>query len=979
MDSTTNTWGNKLIDICVSHNLCLLNGRTLGDLNGSFTFFCDGQSSIDLTVVDSQILSNTLGFKVHPFLPYYSSHCKIETILACKPIPNCPDETINQNLNFVKYTWNNECSRGKLCEAIKSPTFANLKNRILLTDYNANATGTDALHSDVERLSNYLHESCCDKVNIGKKSHSKVRRKKWFTPDLQSLRKRVRRAANYFHRNPFSVRAREEVFSLNRQYKKLLKRTKKQHMNSNLNKLINCMDRNEMWPLLSELRGQKAKSSIPMKDLHQHFNNILNNPPINVLESKIKFLEGKVQEYLNSSNTENCLPEGGYSCDFIKKTAKTLKNGKSSFLDGSINEVLKYSINDTAPIFAKLFNQIESSASFPSSWKCSFLVPLHKKGNRSDPENYRGLAVGNNISKLYTKCLNSKMMNFAEENHLLSPHQFAFRQDYRTSDAIFSLQSSVNYYKHKNKPVYCCFVDFSKAFDSINRTALIYKLGTIGIKGNMLKLLINMYNSSDYIIKSDGKYSSPINSKFGVKQGCNLSPLLFNLFVNDIHSIFEDCKPLNINDWKISSLSFADDLVLLSESESGLRKCLQKLESYCADWGLKVNPTKTKVMVFNKKFTKNIKKLYFDIDQNPIEVTNSYLYLGVEITNTGNFTKASDVLYKKALKALFSIYSSLDVRSDERNASLFIKLFDSLVKPVLLYGCEIWGSIAKSPKNVINKFVNKFYKTLLGVPQHTSTAGIHAELGRFPIFTNIQQAMTKFWFRLVTLPKSRLVSHCYWSLFNLNPRNDPWFNEIKNIFTSTGQQFIWDCQASLSSFHPRYISAHIKYICQTLQDISLQETNEKIDNETKLKFFRNSKPSNKLPNYVKILSGRKKRSSLSKFRLGTLDLEIEKGRRKKNIPRSERICKICNSKQPEDEIHFILSCPALSSHRDPYIPKITSFNKHFTYLSDEEKVQYLYFNESLPTDTLETAATLLETLIERRQFLLNSIEYKYLN
>ena len=106
-------------------------------------------------------------------------------------------------------------------------------------------------------------------------------------------------------------------------------------------------------------------------------------------------------------------------------------------------------------------------------------------------------------------------------------------------------------------------------------------LGTVAIKGNMLKLLQDMYSSANYIIKSDGKFSLPISSKIGVKQGCNLSPLLFNLFINDIHSIFDNCKPLNISNWKVSSLSFDDDLVLLSETEDGLRKCLARIESYC--------------------------------------------------------------------------------------------------------------------------------------------------------------------------------------------------------------------------------------------------------------------------------------------------------------------------------------------------------------------------------------------------------------
>ena len=411
MDSVSNTWGNKLIDICVSHNLCVLNGRTIGDLDGKFTFFGAGLSTIDLTVVDSHILANTLGFKVHSFLPYYSSHCKIETILACSPITIPTPDPSTQNLVFDKYIWNKNNSEEKLCNAINSPEFSSLKNNILNTNYNANACGTDALCRDVDELSKYLHEHCCDKVKIGKKTHAKAKRQKWFTPDLQSLRKRVRRAANFFNKNPFNTQAREEAFSANRQYRRLLKRTKKLHLAANLNKLIQSVDKSEMWSILSEIRGKnKSGAPISMKDLHSHFNSLLNNPPKNVLESKIKLLETKIKDFLKNKQTDtSSLPVGGYTPDYIKKIVRTLKNGKSGFLDGTLNEVLKHSIHEMSPLFTKFFNHIEKSTIFPTSWKSSFLVPLHKKGSRGDPDNYRGLAVGSNIGKLYTKCLNTKI------------------------------------------------------------------------------------------------------------------------------------------------------------------------------------------------------------------------------------------------------------------------------------------------------------------------------------------------------------------------------------------------------------------------------------------------------------------------------------------------------------------------------------------------------------------------------------------
>ena len=302
------------------------------------------------------------------------------------------------------------------------------------------------------------------------------------------------------------------------------------------------------------------------------------------------------------------------------------------------------------------------------------------------------------------------MKQFCDSNNILSHLQFCFRDDFRTTDAIFVLRSTISQYKNKgNRAVYACFVDFSKAFDSVVRAAMFYKLGQIGIKGNILKLITSMYSSSEYIIKSNGEYSIPLLSNLGVKQGCNLGPILFNVFINDIHSIFNaDCDPVNINGWGINSISFADDLVILSESPAGLNNSIAKLESYCTDWGLKINTSKTKILAFNRPFNKNTKSLKFCIDNKMIEVTKSYCYLGVEISNTGSFYKAADALHKKALRALYSIYTSLNVYADVSNIPLFLKLFDSLVKPVLLYGCEVWGDLVLKPNNPVDKVTNNF-------------------------------------------------------------------------------------------------------------------------------------------------------------------------------------------------------------------------------------------------------------------------------
>ena len=127
-----------------------------------------------------------------------------------------------------------------------------------------------------------------------------------------------------------------------------------------------------------------------------------------------------------------------------------------------------------------------------------------------------------------------------------------------------------------------------------------------------------------------------------------------------------------------------------------------------------------------------------------------------------------------------------------------------------------------------------------------------------------------------------------------------------------------------------------------------------------------------ISSYLTKLNGRSKRSYFSKLRLGSLDLEIEKGRWQ-NIPRLERHCKLCNSLEMESVEHFILSCPALSQSRYPFFQSITVRNPMFESMSPATKVKYLFFNESLPINLLEIASDLLLNLAESRKTLLNNI------
>ena len=131
---------------------------------------------------------------------------------------------------------------------------------------------------------------------------------------------------------------------------------------------------------------------------------------------------------------------------------------------------------DFISVIAKVFNVILVHSHFPSLWKVGFISPIYKGDDPTDPGNYRGITVTSCFRKLFTLVMNERLIRFLDLNNTLNHAQIGFRQGYRTADHIFVLQTIVKCYFKKNVKIFACFVDFSKAYDTIWRNGLLYKL-----------------------------------------------------------------------------------------------------------------------------------------------------------------------------------------------------------------------------------------------------------------------------------------------------------------------------------------------------------------------------------------------------------------------------------------------------------------------------------------------------------------------
>ena len=171
-----------------------------------------------------------------------------------------------------------------------------------------------------------------------------------------------------------------------------------------------------------------------------------------------------------------------------------MRQGKAPGYDSISNEMLSCLLEVKPELIRKLFNAVLQNPTIINNWRISMITPIHKKGPKVDPDNYRGISLMSCLAKFFLAILNQRLLKFVIENNILSKSQLGFLPGNRTSDALLILHNLIDYYCHKNKKyIFGCFVDFSKAFDSIPRYKLFEKLLSYNISGKFYDCLVNLY------------------------------------------------------------------------------------------------------------------------------------------------------------------------------------------------------------------------------------------------------------------------------------------------------------------------------------------------------------------------------------------------------------------------------------------------------------------------------------------------------
>lgn len=408
----------------------------------------------------------------------------------------------------------------------------------------------------------------------------------------------------------------------------------------------------------------------------------------------------------------------------ITAAIKRLKNNKAPGADNISSEMLKVDIGSTADILQAIIEEVWEREDVPTDWKDGVIIKLPKKGNLSECTNWRGITLLNTVNKVISIILHDRISNVLEP--LLRREQAGFRPGRSCTDHINTLRIIVEQSNEWQTHAHLLFIDFERAFDSLDRSMMWQILTSYGVPDKLLHIIQSMYRDANCRVVHCGLLGREFNVASGVKQGCILSPLLFLLVLDWVMKKTNN-KPRgiqwgNVNMTRLEDLDFADDICLMANSRQELEEKLVRLVTYGKQVGLKVNVAKTKFMRINPQVSRNQPLL---IEGEIIDEVENFCYLGSIIAKDGGADLCVDNRIQKARQAFGMLNGVWNSSHISRN--LKMRFFKTNCLSVLLYGCETW----KTTPSIVSRlqvFVNKCLRRIHRV--HWPTTISNEELWR---------------------------------------------------------------------------------------------------------------------------------------------------------------------------------------------------------------------------------------------------------
>jgi hypothetical protein len=684
-----------------------------------------------------------------------------------------------------------------------------------------------------------------------------------------------------------------------------------------------------------------------------------------------KIVENQEMIYEESFDSKNFRRELDTECSVteVVEAIKRLKLAKASGSDEIVAEILKKGGDQVEAAVYFFCRRVWREEKLPKDWTRGMIFPIFKDGDKRDTSNYRGITLLSIVGKVYAQVINERLMSWCEENEVLVEEQGGFRPHRGCPDQLFSLVELLQ--NRGKKGTFCCFIDVKKAFDRVFRAGLWQRIADEGVKGKMWRVLRSIYETVESCVTVDGYATEWFPIETGVRQGCVLSPLLYALFINglvkELNSLKEDVG-VEIEEGKnVNAFLYADDIVLLAKNRYALQHMLDTVAQYAKKWRFELNPKKSEVVVFGLRYAP--RNIEWRLGENKIKQVTQYKYLGIELTRGLQWGPYTKRILAKARRNMTQALA-MGISGGFMTARLANIVWMSLVRSILEYGCEIWGE-----RDLIDfeKLQLQMGRRILRCGSRMTEEVVRGELGWERQKARRDEMRLRYWAKIVRMGNQRIVRRIYNASRSRLEREE---SDRSTIVTKTWCKYTRDLMKEL----------HLEEQWHTEQVGPEEEWNElireKIHEREQIKWRTQCLTRPKLRTYSKLkkelktepflrLYHRGGLPELVKIRGGTNRLRIEQGRYVKEEI-EDRVCLYCDSKQVEDEYHFMLDCKVYEDLREEMWKKceeITSFDRSGT--SREQQLHALIGDRFQPeededkhSDTSKTYQNLMKAVMK---------------
>ena len=491
-----------------------------------------------------------------------------------------------------------------------------------------------------------------------------------------------------------------------------------------------------------------------MKRWREHFQELLGTEDEDVKRSQQTKEENTREEGKIKTASQN---PSYVTEEELDKALKRTKNGKAPGADKISAEMLKKMGNRGKLFLLELYNKLWSEEIIPHDWEIGQIVPIHKKGDKKQCQNYRGISLLSLPLKLYELILEEKLRKTIEPT--LMEAQSGFRKGRSVQDHIFTIKQVTEKLLEHNRKAFIAFVDLEKAFDSVPRQKVWLCLKNRNVDQKLINIAQSLYKCTKNQVIYNNNVSEEFITREGLRQGGVMSPLLFSIYMDDI---MKKCHKLtkhlfvgykHLAPVYLAECAFADDIIIAAGNEQDLQKNLTIWNNELKAQGMTMNTQKTKVMAISRV----PQLLNIEIEGKLIEQVQNYVYLGVVINETGNHEIDLNERINKSNNLFYALNKTF-IRKKEIKQETKIKIYKTIYRPVLTYGCETWVLSGKTRRR-IEAVEMKFLRGARGVTlrDHVRSTQIREDLGVEPITEFIERRQLSWWGHLQRMKVDRTV------------------------------------------------------------------------------------------------------------------------------------------------------------------------------------------------------------------------------